>query len=522
MTKFAYFCRAGRALSFGAAVGMFWGIAPGALFAQESDRQHNGAVLQPGADSDGGVAPTAAELRNALTAPRAADAAPDKTPSALTAEELRAIQSAYDEKAYARAIMLAQAALEKSPKNHELCTIIGNAYLLNGAPQQAIPFLARAAQYGANPAQNQAALCLSYASVSRGGLEDDPTLAACMNAAKLNPQNAALQYKAAQLLSAANRHAEAVDFLKKARDLDGSNLSYLTALTSALAHAGDNIAAYELTVERIGQKPIAILFHNAAIYAQRAGMYEKSAEWAAKGYELFNDKSFLIAVAYAQFGMARYADALETVQSLADAQFSAPYDSRYALIRAKTLFSNLRPEALEDFDSLKNNRIAQGDPQYRWMFALSFVLGKKYGEARRYADVMAGSKDEETHLMAYLIQAILPLFETNDTQTPNIKTWRSLPVSVKVNCANRFKLAENSASLPGGLDALISGLPGRGMPQVFIDAVQIVKQHKDDDYPKQPTGLCSARTRSTSAPAGVLAVLGAAFGMFVLRRRKHG
>lgn len=522
MTKHAFFCRAGRALVLGASVGMLCSVVPGSLFAQETVPADNVAALPDGADSDGGAAPTAAELHNALTAPRAADSASGKTPSALTPEELCAIQSAYDEKSYSRAIMLAQAALEKSPKNHELCTIIGNAYLLNGAPQQAIPYLAKAAQYGANPAQNQAALCLSYASVPGGRLEGDPTIGTCMNAAKLNPQNAALQFKAAQLLNDANRHAEAVDFLKKARELDGSNLSYLTALTSSLAHTGDNAAAYELTVEMIGQKPIAILYHNAAIYAQRAGMNEKSAEWATKAYELFGDKSFLIAAAYAQFGMARYGEALATVRSLADAQFSAPYDSRYALIRAKALFANARPEALEDFEALKNNPVAQGDPQYRWMFALSYILAGKYAEARAYADIMAGSKDEETHLTAYIIQAILPLFETSGGQAPNIKTWRSLPSSVKGNAVNRFKLAEASASSPGGLDALISGFPQRGMPQIFIDAIQIVKQHKDDDYPKQPTGLCSVRTRSKSAPAGVFALLCAAFGVFVLRRRKHG
>ena len=104
-------------------------------------------------------------------------------------QDLEAMQKAYDEGAYSRAIALAQEALKKAPNAHKLYALIGNAYLLNGAPNDAIAYIQKAQQLGAPLAASTGALCLAYSSVDAKSLPPNAAIDTCIDAANQNPDN---------------------------------------------------------------------------------------------------------------------------------------------------------------------------------------------------------------------------------------------------------------------------------------------------------------------------------------------
>ena len=198
----------------------------------------------------------------------------------IAPQDLEAMQKAYDEGAYSRAIALAQEALKKAPNAHKLYALIGNAYLLNGAPNDAIAYIQKAQQLGAPLAASTGALCLAYSSVDAKSLPPNAAIDTCIDAANQNPDNDAIQFRAANHLTNANRFDEATTFYRRALERDPENISYLTALTSNLANTGDYEQAYRLTDKAAltTHAKMPILYHNASIYAYHAKLYDEATE----------------------------------------------------------------------------------------------------------------------------------------------------------------------------------------------------------------------------------------------------
>lgn len=396
-------------------------------------------------------------------------------------QDLDAMQKAYDEGAYSRAIALAQEALKKAPNAHKLYALIGNAYLLNGAPNDAIAYIQKAQQLGAPLAASTGALCLAYSSVDAKSLPPNAAIDTCIDAANQNPDNDAIQFRAANHLTNANRFDEATTFYRRALERDPENISYLTALTSNLANTGDYEQAYRLTDKAAltTHAKMPILYHNASIYAYHAKLYDEATAWCNRARDAFgNDDAYDITQAYVEYARGNFDDSLRLIQI--PNRLDIFRDNRANLILAKNLFTAGKLQALPIFMRLKNSTVAQGDPQFRPMFALAFVSNLLLDEATRYCTNMRTAKNPDIQLMGNLIQSIIPLYsglKLTRHITPTQQNWSDLKNADRQHATEYFKLATTIAGSPQKLHAFIDSLPALGYPKSFIDAFKLVESN---------------------------------------------
>ena len=399
----------------------------------------------------------------------------------IAPQDLDAMQKAYDEGAYSRAIALAQEALKKAPNAHKLYALIGNAYLLNGAPNDAIAYIQKAQQLGAPLAASTGALCLAYSSVDAKSLPPNAAIDACIDAANQNPDNDAIQFRAANHLTNANRFDEATTFYRRAFERDPENISYLTALTSNLANTGDYEQAYRLTDKAAltTHAKMPILYHNASIYAYHAKLYDEATAWCNRARDAFgNDDAYDITQAYVEYARGNFDDSLRLIQI--PNRLDIFRDNRANLILAKNLFTAGKLHALPIFMRLKNSTVAQGDPQFRPMFALAFVSNLLLDEATRYCTNMRTAKNPDIQLMGNLIQSIIPLYsglKLTRHITPAQQNWSDLKNADRQHATEYFKLATTIAGSPQKLHAFIDSLPALGYPKSFVDAFKLVESN---------------------------------------------
>lgn len=424
--------------------------------------------------------------------------------------DLDAIQKAYNEQAYSRAISLAEQALKKAPQSHKLHTLLGNAHLLNGSPAAAIPFLLKARELGADPDTNAAVLCIAYSSVSPQSIPPNAAVDTCVDAAKRNPKNSALQYRTANLLTDAQRYDDAAPFFQNAFELDPQSLPYATSLTSNLATLKKYQQAFEITTQLIETKHqnSPILYHNAIVYAQRAKLYDEVVKWADLTAERFHDKTFYVHKAAALFNLAQFDEARAVLAPLnIDLVQSSSLD-HYYLVKAKLAFQHADPSAIDAFNQIANSTLPQNDAHFRAMFALTYLLNRQFDDAQRKSNLMKTSQSSHVKIMGYLIESILPLFRAlDDEKLPTQKVWNDLPHADRQRAAAAFKTASSLAGSPAELAAFIDELPRQGFPPLFVDAFKLVDANKDENFASKSTSRCSSRPRSAPASTPPIALL---------------
>ena len=184
-------------------------------------------------------------------------------------------------------------------------------------PFDAIAYIQKAQQLGAPLAASTGALCLAYSSVDAKSLPPNAAIDTCIDAANQNPDNDAIQFRAANHLTNANRFDEATTFYRRALERDPENISYLTALTSNLANTGDYEQAYRLTDKAAltTHAKMPILYHNASIYAYHAKLYDEATAWCNRARDAFgNDDAYDITQAYVEYARGNFDDSLRLIQ----------------------------------------------------------------------------------------------------------------------------------------------------------------------------------------------------------------
>lgn len=426
--------------------------------------------------------------------------------------DLDAIQKAYDEQAYSRAISLAEQALKKAPQSHKLHTLIGNAHLLNGSPDTAIPHLLKARELGADPDTNAAVLCVAYSSISPQSLPTNTAVDTCVDAAKRNPKNSALQYRTANLLADAQRYDDAAPFFQNAFELDPQSLPYATSLTSNLATLKKYQQAFEITTQLIEtkHKNSPILYHNAIVYAQRANLYDEVVKWADMTAERFHDKTFYVHKAAALFNLAQFDKARAVLDPLDIDLIQSSSLDHYYLVKAKLGFQHADPSAIDAFNQLANSTLPQNDTHFRAMFALSCLLNRQFDDAQRKSNFMKTSQNSHVKIMGYLIESILPLFRAPNADAeklPTQKAWNDLTRADRQRAVAAFDTAASLAGSTAELTAFIDELPRQGFPPLFVDAFKLVDANKDENFASKSTSRCAARPRSAPASTPPIALL---------------
>lgn len=427
------------------------------------------------------------------------------------------IKFAYQAENYAKVISDGESALQTDPQLYDLYPLLGNAYLITKQPQKAIPYLQKADEQGIASSSAKLGLCYAYNETNSPNAVET-----CTTAASLYGDYPDTLFDIAKILKKFGQNDAARALFRKAYDKAPQNTKFLTTLTTNLTEIGDYQTAYELTEKAIHEeeKPqnAQILYHNAAIYAQRAKLSQKAIELCDKAIEDFHDSSFLVTKAFALFDLGKFQDANDVIDAMQSLQLGSANASRIALITAKTRLALGDPSSYALFEKLKNDATANRDFQFKWMIGFSALLAQNFDEAESHFLRMTTFNALEYKQIANFALAIIPIeiAKTQINSADDETLWKQLPKETKAKAIAHFKMALSLSPQKIDGKTMIDAYAKQGVPEIYRQTATLIDAHQNEDYSPK-SSFCSATTRHQPTACTPLFLL-LFFALFAARK----
>ena len=215
------------------------------------------------------------------------------------------LKAAFEQQQWDKALEISSKLLESAPDDLNYLSIQGIAYAQKDQNEAAEQVFLKIDKLSPDDPQNAGNLCYAQHNLARRNALDT-----CLRAAKLNPDKAAINFMAGQMLENANRLDEAEKAYETAVNLEPDNIQYLTSLTNInymqqnYRKMADNT---EAALKRGMESPI--LYLNLLSALKLLGEYEKAIEWADRGIEKYHDPGIVLSKGEALYRLNRIEEA---------------------------------------------------------------------------------------------------------------------------------------------------------------------------------------------------------------------